>query len=243
MSDPWEQIDRYEGEEFESKFEQLMRYVRGDDSQKLPKKDFRILIESILSRMIDLSEGSAMVDMENDRLRAEVQSLKSQIEFGDAMNDVAVKERNYERVLNMRLQTENAELRDWKTAILDQLVTQWTLRAEHETDPKKAIHDMLSWEVMVALDPLVSRDAEALIERGREEMRAQIAAHETVCAGVWVKVGERDPKKGLHWTTCVVDWDGSSAQCETWFDGLSWLTSNDARVTHWLDARMPGEDE
>ena len=80
------------------------------------------------------------------------------------------------------------------------------------------------------------------VQKERDELRAQIAAHEKVCAGVWVKVGERDPKKGLHWTTCVVDWDGSSAQCETWFDGLSWLTSNDARVTHWLDARPPGEE-
>jgi hypothetical protein len=39
-------------------------------------------------------------------------------------------------------------------------------------DPRKALHEIISWHVMVALDPSVSSDARALIERGRAEAGA-----------------------------------------------------------------------
>lgn len=72
-----------------------------------------------------------------------------------------------------RLRAEVAELRKWKTAIIDRLVVQESLLKEHETNPKKAVHDIVSWEVRVALDPLVSSEAEALIDQGRNELRAE----------------------------------------------------------------------
>jgi len=54
------------------------------------------------------------------------------------------------------------ELVAWRDAIIDALVIAHIYRAEHDDDPRKALHDLLAWEVSVALDPLVSADARAL---------------------------------------------------------------------------------
>jgi hypothetical protein len=41
---------------------------------------------------------------------------------------------------------------------------------DHEIDPKRALNDAIVWHVKAALDPAVSSDAEALIEKGRQEV-------------------------------------------------------------------------
>lgn len=51
----------------------------------------------------------------------------------------------------------------WKQAVLDQLICQCIYSREHESNPWKAVHDMTSWEVAVALDPRVSDAARELI--------------------------------------------------------------------------------
>lgn len=50
----------------------------------------------------------------------------------------------------------------WKTAVLDAAVVNWTYTKEHETNPRKAVNDLLAWESQVALDPAVSEPAAAL---------------------------------------------------------------------------------
>jgi hypothetical protein len=57
----------------------------------------------------------------------------------------------------------------WKDEVIEKLVISHNYKAEHENDPAKALHDLLSWEVAIALDPQVSSDAQALIDRGRNE--------------------------------------------------------------------------
>jgi hypothetical protein len=57
----------------------------------------------------------------------------------------------------------------WKDEVIEKLVISHIYKAEHENDPAKALHDLLSWEVAIALDPQVSSDAQALIDRGRNE--------------------------------------------------------------------------
>jgi hypothetical protein len=49
----------------------------------------------------------------------------------------------------------------------DELVTTWTFSAENKDDPRKALQDIINWHVRVSLDPDVSSDACALIERGK----------------------------------------------------------------------------
>jgi hypothetical protein len=70
---------------------------------------------------------------------------------------------------NFARMVEEASTNEWKDAVIDELVCAYILTKEHETNPRKAIQDAIEWNCMVALDPRVSSEAEALIERGRNE--------------------------------------------------------------------------
>jgi hypothetical protein len=55
----------------------------------------------------------------------------------------------------------------WKEAVIEACVVNcigWD-----ESNPMKSVADLISWEVQIALDPAVSSDAQALIERGKRE--------------------------------------------------------------------------
>lgn len=58
---------------------------------------------------------------------------------------------------------------EWKEAVLDQCAVVHS--AFYEDDPKKTLDTIIDWHVMIALDPLVSSDAAALIAKGAEDMR------------------------------------------------------------------------
>lgn len=55
---------------------------------------------------------------------------------------------------------------DFYNAVVDELVCCHIYSKEHDSNPRKAIQDMIKWNCDVALDPAVSRDAQALIDRG-----------------------------------------------------------------------------
>lgn len=55
------------------------------------------------------------------------------------------------------------DYKPWKDAVEDELVSCCILNEAH-TDPRKAIHDAISWNVEVALDPQVSKQASELRE-------------------------------------------------------------------------------
>lgn len=58
---------------------------------------------------------------------------------------------------------------EWKNVITDELMFAHIYQSIHEIDPKKALTDIINWNVDVALDPAVSRDAQALIKKERDE--------------------------------------------------------------------------
>ena len=53
----------------------------------------------------------------------------------------------------------------FKAAVLDALTINWALKAEHETDARLAVADLIAAETRIALDPAVSSDARALIDK------------------------------------------------------------------------------
>lgn len=63
----------------------------------------------------------------------------------------------------------SGEVNPWRDAVLHELAVAHSLLSSHESNPRKAVQDAISWNVQVALDPLVSSDAKALMERGRRE--------------------------------------------------------------------------
>jgi hypothetical protein len=50
----------------------------------------------------------------------------------------------------------------WKDEVIDLAVVNWSYRREHEAHPKLALADILKTEIQMALDPTVSKEAEAL---------------------------------------------------------------------------------
>lgn len=57
----------------------------------------------------------------------------------------------------------------WKAAVIDYLVCAFLLNEENSKDPKKALHDIVSWETQLALDPRVSERAHKLLQMRPED--------------------------------------------------------------------------
>lgn len=77
-----------------------------------------------------------------------------------------------------------AELQAFKDAVIDALVCACIYETAHETDPRKALNDLLVWDGNVALDPTVSTDARELIERNTAPLNATIASQAAQIAGL-----------------------------------------------------------
>jgi len=60
---------------------------------------------------------------------------------------------------------EALEQSEWERVLIERLAVLHILSPEHETNPSKALHDIISYEVLISLDPSVSSDAVALIEK------------------------------------------------------------------------------
>lgn len=65
-------------------------------------------------------------------------------------------------VYNFLCRIQAEPVNPWKAAVIDALVVSWTYLKAHETNPRKALHDLLAWETDVALDPRVSAAARKL---------------------------------------------------------------------------------
>ena len=62
----------------------------------------------------------------------------------------------------------------WKAQVIEMLVVRHIYQAKHEDDPRSAIADLLAAQARIDLDPAVSSDAAALVERGRVEERERL---------------------------------------------------------------------
>lgn len=85
-----------------------------------------------------------------------------------------------------------AERDAWKDAIIDACVVDWILVKEHESNPQKAVNDLLCWQVKIALDPAVSKEAHALHARAKAAeaalARVRAAAHTVIQNSATVRI-------------------------------------------------------
>lgn len=58
---------------------------------------------------------------------------------------------------------------DFYNAVIDELVCCHIYSKEHDSNPRKAIQDIIKWNCDVALDPAVSSDAQSLVKKERDE--------------------------------------------------------------------------
>lgn len=74
--------------------------------------------------------------------------------------------------LAKQLERDLAAAQEWREAVLNELIVAHIYTKEHDTNPRKAIQDAITWNCQVALDPVVSSDAQKLIAAAQEELRA-----------------------------------------------------------------------
>jgi predicted NAD/FAD-dependent oxidoreductase len=72
------------------------------------------------------------------------------------------------------LHAERDRLKGFEGAIIDASVVNWTYRKEHETNPHKAIADLIACITQEALDPAISKSAHDLVQRA-EQAEAEAA--------------------------------------------------------------------
>jgi hypothetical protein len=87
----------------------------------------------------------------------------------------------------------------WKRAVIEKLVVSHIYTDEHETNPEKALNDLLDSENALCLDPRVSPQAQALIDRGRASV--------TVTPGIVRRAINRCPAElaGTHEYTWIAN--------------------------------------
>jgi len=71
---------------------------------------------------------------------------------------------------------EIEHLREWKQAIDDALICAHIGTADSFPDARTALNALCAWCEQIALDPAVSQDARALIDKGRSEASASLHA-------------------------------------------------------------------
>ncbi len=82
-----------------------------------------------------------------------------------------------ERVARQQAEQERDE---WRDAVIDAAVVNWTYQKAHETDPRAAIHALLCQAQREALDPVISEEAAKLhaqltaSEQAREKIQTEL---------------------------------------------------------------------
>jgi hypothetical protein len=76
----------------------------------------------------------------------------------------------------IKVEDELAAAKAWKDAVIDAAVVGWTYCAADDDDPRGCLSRIMAMNQQIALDPAVSSEAAALIERGRQEVRADVEA-------------------------------------------------------------------
>jgi len=102
-------------------------------------------------------DGLSLYDSATEALRAALAQPEAPCYVGDARK----------HVICVCPDCVATNYREWCEAVHAELVTTWTFSAENKDDPRKALQDIINWHVSVSLDPAVSSDAQALIERGK----------------------------------------------------------------------------
>ena len=100
----------------------------------------------------------------------------------------------------------------WKSAVIEQLVMAHTITAEHESDPLKAVQDLLAYHADIAVDPRVSGAAANLVEQAKAEEReacAKVCESERDAFNENLQVWQENPTL----TPCdefISDWDSEA---------------------------------
>ncbi len=71
--------------------------------------------------------------------------------------------------------------KSWKDVVIEELITCGIYTNKHESDPEKAVQDLLACEIARALDPLVSREARKLLDTVPETVTEAVLSERKGC--------------------------------------------------------------
>jgi hypothetical protein len=111
-----------------------------------------------------------------------------------------------------------AQANEWKDVVIDALVCEWALKAEHETNPRLALADLLNSNATMALDPEISEAAQALVDQGKTGAREQVAKL------------RKDADR--HRAMCALDLDVIFNTTGDMLSGIGWHDGLDAVLLH-----------
>jgi hypothetical protein len=123
----------------------------------------------------------------------------------------------HDRLRSKRKDDCESEAQDeWKDTVMDALVTSAAFRKEHENDPEKALTALVKMTTCMALDPAISIEAEALVQRGRDEVNGKSDITVSPPAHLLQALGQLKP---LPEMTAMATWSASVHRREI---GIEW---------------------
>ena len=78
----------------------------------------------------------------------------------------------------------------WKDVVIEELITCGIYTNEHESDPKRAVKDLIACEIAMALDPLVSLEARKLLDTVPETVTEAVLSERKGCKAACEFVAE-----------------------------------------------------
>jgi len=85
--------------------------------------------------------------------------------------------------------------RTFEEVVIDQLVINHALQACHQSNPEKAVMDLILYETQIALDPAVSKEAQDLVTTGYQ--RGFEEASKAYAAAIRAKLGDKGLVDGI----------------------------------------------
>ena len=108
-----------------------------------------------------------MTDRLRDAATAALEMLTSERWGTVPYMDLSVYDEAEKVAESLRAALAEPAVNPWKDAVIEGLAVSWAITTENENDPVKAVNDLVESEVRIALDPSVSSEAQALIDKGR----------------------------------------------------------------------------
>lgn len=122
-----------------------------------------------------------------------------------------------------KMERDLAAAKEWREAVLNELIVAHIYTKEHDTNPRKAIQDAITWNCQVALDPAVSSDAQKLIAAAQEaRQRAEARA-------------KQNEKDAARWKKYLEIYDSEELAAAAWVGA--------GEITKTIDAAIAGEQK
>lgn len=117
------------------------------------------------NKYVEMEAKVAYAEEKISLLEGELKASEDGTGFTNAVEQIEAHHKAIENGLRERLAEVERERDEWKNAIIDAAVVDWVYTKEHETNPRKAVGDLLARQAKIALDPAVSKEAHDLRER------------------------------------------------------------------------------